>query len=62
MFEKLTRIRKYMMKEEYKKDIISYLLEIATQNVGRTGNFQDGMLFIIDAVRKVPERVENERN
>lgn len=56
--ENLLNIRHYMMMEEYKKDILSYMLEVATSNVGRDGNFQDGMLFMIDQIRKVPEKCE----
>ena len=47
-----------MMNEEYKKDILTYMIEVATQNVGRTGNFQDGMLYMIDQIKKIPEKVD----
>lgn len=58
LIEKLCKIRYYMMNEEYKKDILTYMIEVATQNVGRTGNFQDGMLYMIDQIKKIPEKVE----
>ena len=56
--EKLCRIRHYMINEEYKKDILTYMIEVATSNVGRTGNFQDGMLYMRDQVKRIPEKVE----
>ena len=58
LIEKLCQIRNYMMQEEYKKDILTYMIEIATQNIGRNGNFQDGMLYMIDQIKKIPEKVE----
>ena len=56
--EKLCKIRNYMMQEEYKKDILTYMTENATQNIGRNGNFQDGMLYMIDQIKKIPEKVD----
>lgn len=58
LIEKLCKIRNYMMQEEYKKDILTYMIEIATQNIGRNGNFQDGMLYMIDQIKKIPEKVD----
>lgn len=48
-----------MMKEDYKRNVINYMLEMATQAINRPGNFQDGMLYMIDMIKQVPEKVEN---
>lgn len=50
-----------MMNENYKKNIVEYMLDVAVRNVNRSGNFQDGMLYMIDQIRQIPEMAKNER-
>ncbi len=59
MLFNLIKIRNYMMNEDYKRNVINYMLEMATQAINRPGNFQDGMLYMIDMIKQVPEKVEN---
>lgn len=58
---KLTKIKRYMMNEDYKQNVINYMLEMATQAINRPGNFQDGMLYMIDMIKQVPDKAKDER-
>lgn len=57
----LKKTAHYMMNENYKKNIVEYMLDVAVRNVNRSGNFQDGMLYMIDQIRQIPEMAKNER-